>query len=169
MSAVISDCGSYRYLLERDLGGGQRCTFIMLNPSTADAETDDPTIRRCKGYARGWGYGRLAVVNLFAWRATDPKMLWDAADWGGMDIIGERNDAYTEEVCTGSALVVCAWGNGGNARGSERISSRGRRNSVVNRLRDLSVDLSVLRLSKTGEPCHPLYLPAHLEPQRWAA
>src|SRR3954454_15761859 len=80
-NAVISACGRYRYLLSRQVGPGLRtATFIMLNPSTADATNDDPTIRRCIGFARQWGCGRLAVLNLFAVRATDPAEMKRADD-----------------------------------------------------------------------------------------
>lgn len=73
-SAVLSDCKTYRYALWRQFGESERCAaFIMLNPSTADAETDDPTIRRCVDFAASWGCGRLLVLNLFAVRATSPK------------------------------------------------------------------------------------------------
>lgn len=75
MAAVISDCGSYRYTLTRWWGEGPNCAFIMLNPSTADAERDDPTIRRCISFARREGCGGLIVLNLFGLRATDPKEL----------------------------------------------------------------------------------------------
>lgn len=93
--ATFSGCGRYRYRLTRELNGalfagsGRAITFIMLNPSTADANADDPTIRRCKGFARGWGYGRLIIVNLFAFRATDPRDMWKAHE-GGVDIVGEQ-------------------------------------------------------------------------------
>lgn len=156
VSAVISDCGTYRYLLERG-GDGQRVTFVMLNPSTADAEQDDPTIRRCLGYAKAWGYGRLAVVNLYAYRATKPADLWDACDWGGIDIIGPKNDTYIEDVCSESSMVVCAWGNHG--------AGRGRAGSVMRRLRDIGVKPHALKISKIGEPCHPLYLRSDLKPE----
>jgi len=74
--AELSPCGQYRYVLWRDTGTGEgSVVFIMLNPSTADATTDDPTIRRCLGFARHWGYRTLVVVNLFALRATNPRML----------------------------------------------------------------------------------------------
>ena len=72
--AVISDCKRYRYRLWRIWNGSQsRLVFVMLNPSTADGEQDDPTIRKCVGFAERLGYGGIEVVNLFAWRATDPR------------------------------------------------------------------------------------------------
>lgn len=74
-TAALSDCGTYRYRLTRRWAEGPTCSFIMLNPSTADANLDDPTIRRCIGFAKREGCGGLVVVNLFALRATDPKEL----------------------------------------------------------------------------------------------
>jgi hypothetical protein len=78
-AAVLSECGRYRYVLTRtwdhDLAA---CAFIGLNPSTADAHEDDPTIRRCIRFARDWGHGGLIMLNLFAWRSTDPRGLLDA-------------------------------------------------------------------------------------------
>ena len=155
MSAVISDCGQYRYLLERDLGNGigQRCTFIMLNPSTADGEMDDPTIRRCKGFARAWGYGQLAVVTLFAYRTPDPRQL-RAVD----DPVGPKNDDYVRDVVTESAMVVAAWGAHG------RLYRRA--DCVRGMLERDRVSLHYLRLGEHA-PSHPLYLPKDLTPIRW--
>lgn len=85
-SAVVSPCGRYRYRLSRQwCDGGPALGFLMLNPSTADASVDDPTIRRCMGFARRDGYGGIVVANLFAWRATDPRELRDVADPVGPD------------------------------------------------------------------------------------
>ena len=153
--AVISDCGTYRYLLTRG-GGARGVTFVMLNPSTADADQDDPTIRRCIGYADAWGYGQLAVVNLFAFRATEPAAMWDACDANGVDIIGPLNDDHIEDVCLAASLVVCAWGN--------QATRRSRAATVLRRLREIGIRPYTLRLSKQGQPCHPLYLPGNLTP-----
>lgn len=100
--ATISPCQKYRYALGRCWDhAGKRVVFAMLNPSVADATADDPTIRRCIRFARKWGYGSLEVVNLFAWRATDPKELRIAADPIGLD-----NDAEIVQAANGR--VVCA-------------------------------------------------------------
>src|SRR5581483_9586135 len=96
----------YRYSLARFFGDGGVVNFIMLNPSTADAETDDPTIRRCLGFAKAWGYGTLVVTNLFAYRATDPAELAKAGD-----PVGPDNDTRLWSEAQLSDLVVCAWGN----------------------------------------------------------
>ncbi|MGH3977119.1 MAG: DUF1643 domain-containing protein, partial [Pseudonocardiaceae bacterium] len=112
--AVLSGCGRYRYQLTRTWDPGQqRATFIMLNPSTADAADDDPTIRRCTSYARSWGLGGLMVVNLYAYRATDPADLWKVDD-----PVGPDNDDHLRAVLAAAtdvgAPVVAAWG--ANAR-----------------------------------------------------
>ena len=110
MTAILSPCGRYRYRLERDLGAltatRGAVAFIMLNPSTADATTDDPTIRRCIGYARAWGYARLIVGNAYAWRSTDPAGLWTA----GPGPVGPDNDQHLEQIARDAEPVVCAWG-----------------------------------------------------------
>ncbi len=106
--AVISDCGKYRYTLEREWMTGQgTCLFVMLNPSTADASEDDPTIRRCIGFAQRWGYQRLTVGNLFAYRATDPLGLREVP----LDVaIGPENDDHLCDLSHGASLIVAAWG-----------------------------------------------------------
>src|SRR5262245_40859152 len=92
--AVFSSCGTYRYVLRREIGPGDTtATFIMLNPSTADAARDHPTIRRCIGFARRWGCGQLVCLNLFAFRATDPARLKCAAD-----PVGPRNEDWFRRI-----------------------------------------------------------------------
>ena len=105
-SAVISADGKYRYYLRRTVSGGSRiATFIMLNPSTADAQADDPTIRKCIGFCRLWGCGELYVVNLFALRATDPKMIGKT-----LDPVGTDNRVWVEHATGCADMVVCACG-----------------------------------------------------------
>lgn len=147
--AVLSADGRYRYRLWRELGDGPMGTvvFVMLNPSTADAEKDDPTIRKCKGFARQWGFRRLEVVNLFAWRATNPKELPKVDE-----PIGLENDRTIDERCIAAEWVICAWG-------SDKFGQR-RAREVVARLRRLDIHLRCLRKSTTdGPPWHPLYVP----------
>jgi hypothetical protein len=145
-SAVLSPGGSYRYLLSREWDEAlPRCLFIMLNPSTADATQDDPTIRRCIGFAKAWGYGTLDVCNLFAWRATDPKALLKVAD-----PVGPENDAHIRRAAAGAGLVVCAWGNHG------MLMLRGK--AVNDLLRREGIASSCLGVTGTGQPKHPLYL-----------
>lgn len=107
MSAIISACGRYRYRLERDLGQtGPTMAFVMVNPSTADASQDDPTIRKCVGFAKRHGCGSLIVGNLFAFRATDVRDLRKAGD-----AIGPENDRYLSEIMWDADDVVVAWGS----------------------------------------------------------
>lgn len=168
-TAQFSSCGTYRYTLMRqvsseDLFGGGRdihgagmVLFTMLNPSTADAERDDPTIRRCIGFARDWGFARVCVANLFAYRATKPDDMW-RAHHRGVDIVGPDNDSAISRMSAEAQIVVAAWGNEA-ARDLERVRR-------VVRLIGTS-KLRCLGISKIGAPWHPLYLPAHLEPMPW--
>jgi hypothetical protein len=154
-SAVLSDCKKHRYSLTRVWDDNKpRVLFIMLNPSTADAEKDDPTIRRCIGFAKDWGYGGIYVVNLFSLRATNPKDLLTAPF-----VVGIENEKWFRRMSCLAHLVVCAWGN----------------SSIVNKLQKrldhgwkplswISKPLHYIELSKDGTPKHPLYLPKHLTP-----
>jgi hypothetical protein len=150
--AVISGDGLYRYTLTRFTAPtGGRLNFLMLNPSTADAFEDDPTIRRCLGFARSWGYGELIVTNLFAFRATDPKGLRRA-----QDAIGPENDVTIMRAAREADRVVCAWGSDPIAR------ERGR--YVRRMLGGAGIRCWAIRVNKLGDPAHPLYLPAGLTP-----
>ena len=149
--AVISAVGVYRYTLRRSVAmtGNGRCAFIMLNPSTADAENDEPTIRRCMGFAATWGYGELAFGNLFAYRSTAPFDLIEKAD----DPIGPMNDGALIEIAATSDRIVCAWGNQGTLRNRDqdvRKLLKGR-------------ELVALEITGTGQPKHPLYVRADIE------
>ena len=149
--AVISPCGMYRYRLSRTWGEAKAAAFIMLNPSTADASEDDPTIRRCIGFAKSWGGGGLVVVNLFAFRATSPKDLIKAAD-----PIGPGNHDYIFEAVYSQDIAVCAWGTKGDFMNQN--------NEVVRYIRSGSdVPLACLGVTKDGHPRHPLYLPKDAE------
>lgn len=153
-SAVISACGKYRYKLTRWWSAdadGDHAVFIMLNPSTADATNDDPTIRRCIGFAQAWGCTSTTVVNLFAFRSTDPNALSAA-----IDPVGPMNDGYILDAVKDSKFVVCAWG--------AHKSAVSRASHVLNLLRANSVDPKCLRMTKSGFPSHPLYLPKGLNP-----
>src|SRR5579872_6879915 len=113
-NAALSKDGVYRFSLHRSFQPGSKSmVWIMLNPSTADAEVDDPTIRRCMGYARDWGFDRLTVVNLFPMRTPSPKVLADAMRKAPepSDIL-KMNLGYIESECSWNQpdLVVCAWG-----------------------------------------------------------
>ena len=150
-SARFSPCRTYRYGLWRRWGPGHTLMVVGLNPSTADETQDDPTIRRCIGFARAWGFGALRMANLFAYRAISPERLRQAAD-----PIGPENDRSLQELADGAGLVLAAWGSHGTFLGRNRA------------VRRLLPDLHILRLTRTGEPAHPLYLPADLTPQPWS-
>jgi hypothetical protein len=149
-SAVISDCGLYRYRLDRRWSDGPTVAWLMLNPSTADARAEDATSRRIQAFSRSWGYGALTVVNLYAWRATDPRELWRTAD-----PVGPDNDRHITEAVAGRT-VIAAWG--ANAR-PDRITA-------VLALPGMD-RLHALELTKDGQPRHPLYLRRDLTPQPW--
>lgn len=152
--AVISECGLYRYRLSRKWRADPDCVFVMLNPSTADAAQDDPTIRKCIGYSKAWGYGGLVVVNLFAYRDTDP----DAMKRYKVPV-GPDNDRHLLEVTREAPLVVCAWGKGG--------AHQGRGREVEKLLTEGGVRLHALELNGDGSPKHPLYLAGDLKPFLW--
>lgn len=153
--AVISPCEKYRYWLWRHIGGdGPPVGFLMLNPSTADAEVDDPTIRRCMGFARDWGASELIVVNLFAYRSTDPKEMKKA-----LSPIGPDNDEAIRTALGHCDLVVAAWGTNG------RFKHRG--DNVRRQVRQSGHVLHYLKLTSKGDPSHPLYLKADLKPVEW--
>lgn len=152
--ATISADGRYRYSLGREWGKGPRAVFVMLNPSTADAEEDDTTIRKCIGFAERWGFASIHVVNLFAWRATHPRVLRLIAD-----PVGPLNDiAILAAVKDPPATVVAAWGRNGMYHPT--------RVAEVERLLG-SRDVRCLDVTKDGEPLHPLMASYALVPQRW--
>jgi hypothetical protein len=155
MTLDLSGCGTgarfahrrrYRYLLwrvwEPALGC---CNFLMLNPSTADETTNDPTIERCQCRAVRWGYGGLVVTNLFALCSSKPALLRRVAD-----PVGPGNDAAIAAAARQARLVICAWGNHG--------AYLGRAGAVRGLLDELGVVLYCLGQTLAGEPVHPLYL-----------
>lgn len=117
--ALISDDGVYRYRLHRTWDSAKpTVAFLMLNPSTADATEDDPTIRRCIGFAKEWGYGTLIVGNLFALRSTDPERLTEHPE-----PVGPENDAHLMSICGAADQTIAAWGTRGSfgSRGYEVV------------------------------------------------
>lgn len=149
--ALISECGKYRYRLWRLWNADQPVmVWVMLNPSTADAATDDPTIRKCIGFAKTHGFGGIIVVNLFAWRATDPKELSTVPD-----PIGPENDQHILWACRAPLIrqVVAGWG-------ADRFAQKRARAVRVLIQGATGLRLQCFRKSeKTGAPWHPLYLP----------
>lgn len=151
-AARFSQCGRYRYTLSRRWGDGELCAFVMLNPSTATAELDDPTIRRCINFAKSWGFAGLEVRNIFALRATNPRELYKVAD-----PIGPDNNAAIIELAD-LPLIVAAWGVHGIYHG---------RGDDVRRLLLPKANWKCLRKTAQGHPGHPLYVPAWTELERF--
>jgi hypothetical protein len=149
--AQLSICRRYRFALWRRWAAGPQVLFVMLNPSTADETEDDPTIRRCIGFARSWGFGGLAVGNLFAFRTPSPVLLRSAPE-----PVGKNNDNWLLRLLAESELAVAAWGNHGRFLGRSDA------------IRATLPMLHILGITSLGEPRHPLYLPAGIEPVRWA-
>jgi len=148
--AEVSPCGRYRYQLGRRWKAGRTLAFVMLNPSTADVLEDDPTLRRCLGFARAWNYGAVELVNLFAWRATDPRHL-RAAHLAGEDVVGPLCDVRLGAVVERADQVVVAWGS---------LASR---RWTLPRAEQVLRGLAEYDLGRLGPPCsdgqprHPLY------------
>ena len=146
--AVFSDCRKYRYALWRMWNEHMPIAMIIgLNPSTADQTRNDPTITRCINFSRSWGYGGVCVTNLFGFRATAPTELK-----AHHDPIGKENDAWVHEMAKGVAITVAAWGNHGKFL-----------NRSLEFLPTLD-QLHCIKMNKSGEPAHPLYLKAELKP-----
>ncbi len=152
--AVYSDCESYRYLLTRAWTPGPKALFIMLNPSTATEVQNDATVERCERRARALGFGAFRVTNIFAYRATDPKIMRAAAD-----PVGPGNDAAILQSLTWADQIICAWGNHGlhldrGAKVQALLHSTGR---------------PLLHLGLTGQnqPKHPLYISYDQKPEPW--
>jgi len=156
-TATFDPTRAYRYRLSRTWDPtGPVVTFVMLNPSTADAEVLDPTVRRCLGFARAWGFGSLEVVNLFAFRATDPRDLLRADA-----PVGPANDRAILGAVSAADRVVVAWG----ARGAHL----GRAAAVAGLLHAGPSRPLGLGTTKGGQPRHPLYVRADTRPSRWSA
>jgi len=151
-NARFSKCKSYRYSLVRSWNEGSgKAVFIGLNPSTADQREDDPTIRRCVGFARAWGCSSMEIVNLFAYCATKPEDLKRAAK-----PIGRNNDRWIATAISEATLSIACWGNHGEFLGrSESIRERHR-------------ELLCLGINASGTPKHPLYIKATQTPFAYA-
>ncbi len=144
--ATFSKCRIYRYRLWRSsmLGSG-RMVAVMLNPSTADETINDPTVDRVWRRAQEYGYARLDVLNIFAFRSTDPKALYSFPE-----PVGPDNDATIIDVCSGADLVLCGWGTHG--------IYMGRGNEVASMLHRCGIELHCLGETTTRQPKHPLYI-----------
>ena len=165
--ATLSPCGTYRYALWRFWDGThatdahRAVVFVGLNPSTADAQVDDPTIRRCRRFAQDWGYPGMVMLNLFAYRATEPRVMKGFSMAGG-DAVGCENDkvlqSYRDLLAQNPptqgprGMVVFAWGQDGGFR---------QRSSVVE---SIMKEGFCLGTTKAGDPRHPLYIAASQRP-----
>ena len=154
--ALYSDCGAYRYLLSRRWGDGGGLLYILLNPSTATEERNDPTIERCERRARMQGFGGFAVANLFAFRATDPRDLKRASA-----PVGPDNDTELVQAASHADRVLCGWGVHG--------THMGRAQAVEDLLRGAGIALWHLGQTKAGHPRHPLYVGYARAMQPWVA
>ena len=146
-TALFSRDRRFRYRLGRRWGDGAAVCFVLLNPSTADETRDDPTVRRCIGFAQALGYDALEVVNLYAFVATDPAELRRAGY-----PVGSYNDRHIEAAVRESERVILAWGV--QAARAERPAE------VLGLLRRVGVEPHCLRLTASGHPEHPLRLPS---------
>lgn len=154
--------GRYRYSLTRwwePEPGRQpgRVAWVMLNPSTADALEDDPTVRRVRGFSEAWGFSEFEVVNLFAYRSSSPAHLWERR----CDIVGPQNGDYLRAAVNRASRVVVAWGTGAGGDLGPRVAT------LVGMMRPHGVRAMCLGLNRDGSPKHPLYLRADTVPQPW--
>lgn len=143
--ALFSGCRHYRHVLWRSWAPEKGVvTFIGLNPSTADADQDDPTIRRCRNFVADWGFGAMIMVNLFDVRATQPEVMKRRAR-----PLSRNNDSVLVHAATQANKVVAAWGVHGH--------HRSRSDSVRSLLENHGIHATCFDKSKCGEPVHPLY------------
>lgn len=150
MSAIISECGNYRYRLERRVSeDGPTYAFFGVNPSTADASLDDATVRKWKGFVSRWGGSRFIVGNVFAYRATDVKMLAMVEN-----PVGEENFAHMAEIAKDADILVPCWGN----RTKVPQPLRWKFNDTLSFLKGFEKPLLSFGLSNAGDPKHPLML-----------
>lgn len=156
--AVISDCGSYRYALWREIPqrlGDRRlvgtCLFVMLNPSTANADRNDPTISRCLRFAERWGYRRLAVGNLFAYRSANPRVLGRVDD-----PVGPDNHTWLDSLVTEADTLIVAWG---------AVAGSAAKGAHVAHL--LAANPKCLGTTASGAPKHPLARGRHRVPDEF--
>lgn len=147
--AMFSECRQYRYALwRRWQHGDDWMAFIGLNPSTADETQDDPTIRRVVGYAKREGYGGVVMLNMYAWRSTDPAGLM-----GCLDPVGPDNNIHIIEWCCKSGLVILGCGAHVSLSRYERVRDTLRIEGCGDKMRALG-------FTSAKFPKHPLYLRA---------
>ncbi len=166
--AILSQCGLYRYFLSRIWDADLPAVlFIMLNPSTADAEVDDATIRKCIGFAKRWGCGSIHVVNLFAYRATDPRELAARITPGLIPALGPENSAHIVRALANANntkdIAVAAWGHQPKKVLADRPLWLRCKTEVMN-----NIEVQCLGYTKaTHQPRHPLMLPYATPLEPW--
>lgn len=158
--ASFSEDGRYRTVLERrwdgqPFGSPGFVAWIMMNPSTADEQVDDPTVRRARDFTRRWGFGAMVVLNSFALRATRPAMLLDVED-----PVGSGNDEAIRLWASQAARVIVAWG-------LPPKPLRWRSAALRDLLREAGVKPMALKVTASGEPGHPLYIAGDTLPVPW--
>jgi hypothetical protein len=147
--AYISEGGLYRYWLSRHWDNDKNTVgWIMVNPSTADATKDDATVRRCINFAKSWGYGGIIIVNLFAYRSKNPQDVWTCP----VDPIGPDNNYQLRGAMKHCKIVVAAWGINGTYKNRDK------------EVKKFFPVLHCLGTTVTGNPRHPLYMPADTKP-----
>lgn len=153
--AFISKCGTYRYWLRRIWDDTKpTLLFCMLNPSTADGDVDDPTIRKCIGFATRMGYGAIVVVNLFAYRATNPLALHRNISSKGLGyVIGPDNYGHLRVSFADHDQCVCAWGANVRKVPTNAIDN------VLQLMNTWSCEPMALAVMSDNIPWHPLMLP----------
>jgi len=152
---IFSKDRKYRYTLHHIWEESKpMAAFIGLNPSTADENQLDPTLRRIKGFASGWGFGSFTMLNLFAFRATDPRVMK-----AQFEPIGPDNNKHILDVCSTAGIIIACWGTHG--------SFLKRSKKVMKLLEENSVIPKYLQMTKAGEPSHPLYLKKDLTPKEF--
>lgn len=164
---VFSPCRKYRYTLWREwdidlmtgcsddlLNSNKYVQFIGLNPSTADETNDDPTIRRCIGFSKAWGYGAFCMTNLFAFRATDPEVMKSS----GSHVAGIDNQHHILKIAASAGIVVAAWGKHGKHMSQDL--------NAIEWMKSINVEIYHLGLNKDKTPKHPLYLKASTLPEK---
>lgn len=150
MAAIISECGKYRYRLEREVAHtGPVYAFFGVNPSTADATIDDATVRKWRGFVSRWGGSRFIVGNVFAFRATDVRELASASD-----PIGPLNAIHIKQIAADADVLVPCWGS----RGKLPRHLRHHLIDCLAALRGLDKPVMTFGLSQSNDPLHPLML-----------
>ncbi|MEO8241512.1 MAG: DUF1643 domain-containing protein [bacterium] len=153
--AVYSPDSRYRYALTRVWAAGPRVLFVMLNPSTATEVQNDPTVERCERRARALGYGSFAVANIFAFRATDPRVMRAEPD-----PVGPENDRTILNLAGQADRIICAWGSHGSHLDRGQVMEK--------LLRATDRELFHLGLTQAGQPRHPLYISYSQQPALWS-